>query len=111
MLLTRAALTILSHDSPVSSVVKDSNTTDARECFASCRPLIDAELDRLIPKESESPQRVHAAIRWSVFAGGKRFRPALLIAVGQTFAVSLDHLLRTACPLEMIHTYSLIPDH
>src|SRR5438132_2321357 len=96
--------------SAVSSVVKDSKTTDAREFFASCRPLIEAELDRLIPKESESPQRVHAAIRWSVFAGGKRFRPWLLIAVGQTFAVSLDHLLRTACALEMIHTYSLIHD-
>jgi len=86
------------------------STTDAREFFASCRTQIDAELDRLIPKESESPQRVHAAIRWSVFAGGKRFRPALLLAVGQTFGAPIDHLLRTACALEMIHTYSLIHD-
>jgi geranylgeranyl pyrophosphate synthase len=86
------------------------STTDAREFFASCCTQIDAELDRLLPKESESPQRVHAAIRWSVFAGGKRFRPALLLAVGQTFGASTDHLLRTACALEMIHTYSLIHD-
>jgi geranylgeranyl diphosphate synthase, type II len=84
--------------------------TDAREFFASCRTLIEAELDRLIPKESESPQRIHSAIRWSVFAGGKRFRPALLIAVGQTFGASVDQLLRTACAFEMIHTYSLIHD-
>lgn len=84
--------------------------TDAREFFASCRTLIDAELDRLIPKESEPPQRVHAAIRWSVFAGGKRFRPALLIAVGQAFGAPTDHLLRTACAFEMIHAYSLIHD-
>jgi geranylgeranyl pyrophosphate synthase len=91
-------------------VVKPSATDDAGEFFASCRTLIDTELDRLIPRESESPQRVHAAIRWSVFAGGKRFRPALLIAVGQTFGASLDHLLRTACAFEMIHTYSLIHD-
>ena len=84
--------------------------TDAREFFASCRTLIDAELDRLIPKESESPQRIHSAIRWSVFAGGKRFRPALLIAVGQTFGAPIEHLLRTACAFEMIHTYSLIHD-
>ena len=91
----------------MSSVVKPS-ATDAREFFASCRTLIDAELDRLIP--TEAPLRVHAAIRWSVFAGGKRFRPALLIAVGQTFGASIDHLLRTACAFEMIHSYSLIHD-
>src|SRR6266567_3029849 len=96
--------------SSVSSVVKNSVATDAREFLASCRTLIDAELDRLIPKESESPQRVHRAIRWSVFAGGKRFRPALLTAVGQTFGARLDQLLRTASALEMIHTYSLIHD-
>ncbi|HXI61871.1 MAG TPA: polyprenyl synthetase family protein, partial [Pyrinomonadaceae bacterium] len=97
-------------NSSVSSVVKDSTPADAREFFASCRLAVDAELDRLIPKESESPQRVHSAIRWSVFAGGKRFRPGLLIAVGQTFGAPPDHLLRTACALEMIHTYSLIHD-
>lgn len=90
-------------------MVKPS-ATDAREFFASCRTRIDAELDRLIPKEAEAPQRVHAAIRWSVFAGGKRFRPALLIAVGQTFGAQIDHLLRTACAFEMIHSYSLIHD-
>ena len=96
--------------SSVSSVVKNSVATDAREFLASCRRAVDAELDRLIPKESESPQHIHRAIRWSVFAGGKRFRPALLTAVGQTFGARLDQLLRTASALEMIHTYSLIHD-
>lgn len=72
--------------------------------------LIDSELDRLIPKESEEPKRIHGAIRWSVFAGGKRFRPALLLAVGQTFGASKEQLIRTACAFEMIHTYSLIHD-
>src|SRR5882724_4434530 len=96
--------------SSVSAVVNNPIATDAREFLASCRLSVDAELDRLIPKESESPQRVHGAIRWSVFAGGKRFRPALLMAVGQTFGAPPDHLLRTACALEMIHTYSLIHD-
>lgn len=91
-------------------MVKNSIANDAREFLASCRTLIDAELDRLIPKESESPQRVHSAIRWSVFAGGKRFRPGLLMAVGQTFGATFDQLLRTACALELIHTYSLIHD-
>ena len=86
------------------------NSDDAREFLASCRALIDSQLDLLIPKESDEPQRVHAAIRWSVFAGGKRFRPALLLATGQTFGASVEDLLRTACALEMIHTYSLIHD-
>src|SRR2546422_2031888 len=86
------------------------NSDDAREFLVSCRALIDSQLDLLIPKESDEPQRVHAAIRWSLFAGGKRFRPALLLATGQTLGASVDDLLRTACALEMIHTYSLIHD-
>jgi len=91
-------------------VVNILAATDARGFFASCRALIDSQLDRLIPKESEPPERVHSAIRWSLFAGGKRFRPALLLATGQTFGASPDSLLRTACALELIHTYSLIHD-
>src|SRR5437870_8519642 len=86
------------------------NSDDAREFLASCRPLIDSQLDLLIHKESEEPTRVHSAIRWSVFAGGKRFRPALLLAAGQTFGANVEDMLRTACALEMIHTYSLIHD-
>src|SRR5437016_13572438 len=86
------------------------NSDHAREFLASCRPLIDSQLDLLIPKESDEPQRVHAAIRWSVFAGGKRFRPALLLVTGQTFGANVEDMLRAACALEMIHTYSLIHD-
>src|SRR5438034_11615506 len=86
------------------------NSDDAREFLASCRALIDSQLDLLIPKESDEPQRVHAAIRWSVFAGGKRFRPGLLLATGHTFGARTDDLLSTACALEMIHTYSFIHD-
>jgi len=84
--------------------------TDAREFLSSRRTQIDSELDRLIPKETDEPAPVHAAIRWSVFAGGKRFRPALLLAIGQTFGAPVAALLRPACALEMIHTYSLIHD-
>jgi len=96
--------------SSVSSVVNTPTPIDAREFFASCRPPIDAELDCLLPKETVEPTRLHAAIRWSVFAGGKRFRPALTFSVGQTFGRPAEHLLRTACAFEMIHTYSLIHD-
>ncbi len=93
----------------MSSVV-NLIATDAREFLSSRRTQIDSELDRLIPKETDEPAPVHAAIRWSVFAGGKRFRPALLLAIGQTFGAPVAALLRPACALEMIHTYSLIHD-
>jgi geranylgeranyl diphosphate synthase type II len=95
---------------PASNAFIQPAATDAREFLASCRTLIDFQLDLLIPKESVPPERVHAAIRWSLFAGGKRFRPALLLATGQTFAANTDDLMRAACALEMIHTYSLIHD-
>jgi geranylgeranyl pyrophosphate synthase len=93
-----------------AETINAASATDAREFLASCRALIDSQLDRLIPKDTEEPTRVHSAIRWSLFAGGKRFRPALLLAAGQTFGANTDDLLRTACALEMIHTYSLIHD-
>jgi geranylgeranyl diphosphate synthase type II len=94
----------------VDTTTNPSLSTDAKGFLISCRALIDSELDRLIPKESAEPERVHSAIRWSLFAGGKRFRPALLLATGQTFGAGNDDLLRAACALEMIHTYSLIHD-
>lgn len=72
--------------------------------------LIDSELDRYLPPDSVAPTQVHTAIRWSVFAGGKRFRPSLLLAVGETLGAEQSHLLSAACALEMIHTYSLIHD-
>ena len=83
---------------------------DIDNLIAESRRLVEAALDSLLPSANASPQRVHQAIRWSVFAGGKRFRPALLLASGQTFGASDESLLRTACALEMIHTYSLIHD-
>lgn len=81
-----------------------------QQFFSDNQELVNAELDRLLPAESVPPTRVHAAIRWCVFAGGKRFRPLLSLAVGQTFGAAKEQLLRTACALEMIHTYSLIHD-
>jgi len=78
--------------------------------FADATKMIDAKLDRLIPSEDIEPKNLHAAIRWSLFAGGKRFRPALVLAVGKTFGAAEEKLLRTAAAIEMIHTYSLIHD-
>ncbi len=70
----------------------------------------DAELERCIPLESEEPKLLHSAIRWSVFGGGKRLRPALLMATGRVFEAADEELASAAAAIEMIHTYSLIHD-
>lgn len=78
--------------------------------FADCTRKVDDKLESLVPSAQIEPKKLHEAVRWSLFAGGKRFRPALLLAVGQTFGVSDDKLLQTAAAIEMIHTYSLVHD-
>lgn len=87
-----------------------ANTPAITKVLEESRSLVEESLDAMLPAGYVSPQNVHQAIRWSVFAGGKRFRPALLIASGQTFGAPVESLLNTACALEMIHTYSLIHD-
>ena len=72
--------------------------------------IVDKSLDKLIPSAETKPKFLHEAIRWSLFAGGKRFRPALVFAVGRTFEAEMEKMVRTAAAVEMIHTYSLIHD-
>ena len=78
--------------------------------FAESAAAVDATLDALLPSAETAPKNLHAAMRWSVFAGGKRFRPALCSAVGRMFGAARENLLRTAAAIELIHTYSLIHD-
>ncbi|HEX9736493.1 MAG TPA: farnesyl diphosphate synthase [Thermoanaerobaculia bacterium] len=78
--------------------------------LAAVREPIDAALDRLLPAASEPPARVHEAMRYSVFAGGKRVRPALVLLTGETLGVARELLLPGGAAIEMIHTYSLIHD-
>jgi geranylgeranyl pyrophosphate synthase len=80
------------------------------EFFAEVTALVDAELDWLIPAAGSQPQSLRDAIHWSLFAGGKHFRPALVFAVGRVFGAPDPKLIRTACSVEMLHTYSLIHD-
>lgn len=83
---------------------------DLEKFFADATKTVDAKLDALIPSADIEPKNLRAAMRWSVFAGGKRFRPALVFAVGKTFGTAEKDLLETAAAIEMIHTYSLIHD-
>lgn len=74
------------------------------------RREVDEELDRRLPPATVVPRRLHEAMRYSVFAGGKRLRPALVLLAGEHFGSPLARLLPGAASVEMIHTYSLVHD-
>src|ERR1035437_429421 len=74
------------------------------------RSSVDAELDRILPPAEEYPPSIHKAMRYSVFAGGKRLRPTLCLEAGRLFGGDEKVLLRVGSSLELIHTYSLIHD-
>jgi geranylgeranyl pyrophosphate synthase len=83
---------------------------DVEQFLGDCVNAVNAELDRLIPDSGRGPQSLRDAMRWSLFAGGKRFRPALVMASGLAFGGDRDLLVRCGAAVEMIHTYSLIHD-
>lgn len=72
--------------------------------------LIDEAMHKLIPLESTYPSVIHQSMRYSVFAGGKRLRPAMVIGAAEAIGSNAERVLPTACALEIIHTYSLIHD-
>ena len=72
--------------------------------------LVDAALDRIVPSESTAPEIIHKAMRYSLFAGGKRIRPILCIEAARTVGSTDAAVADAACSLELIHTYSLIHD-
>ena len=78
--------------------------------FESDRAEIDAALEILLPPETEPPPVIHRAMRYSVFAGGKRLRPILCLESARIFSDSPRGVHSVACALEFIHTYSLIHD-
>lgn len=71
---------------------------------------VDGALDRLTPAETEHPATIHKAMRYSLFAGGKRIRPILCLQSAETILPNAPGAIEAACALEMIHTYSLIHD-
>jgi geranylgeranyl diphosphate synthase, type II len=78
--------------------------------IAESRKLVDSYLERLLPAEDEEPSIIHRAMRYSVFAGGKRVRPILVLASGESLKGDRDMLLHLGAATEMMHTYSLIHD-
>jgi geranylgeranyl diphosphate synthase type II len=78
--------------------------------IAAQQKTIDAALDRCLPPETEDPATIHRAMRYSLFAGGKRIRPLLAIAAAHAVSDAPVGVESAACALELIHTYSLIHD-
>jgi len=71
---------------------------------------VNRALDYFLPPEKARPATIHRAMRYSLFAGGKRIRPALLLAAAQACGGREADALPLACAVECIHTYSLIHD-
>ncbi|HAJ27236.1 MAG TPA: farnesyl-diphosphate synthase [Syntrophus sp. (in: bacteria)] len=74
------------------------------------KALIDEALERFLPGMEGGPEIIHQAVRYSLFAGGKRIRPILCVAAAEAVGGGGQDCLPCACALEMIHTYSLIHD-
>jgi geranylgeranyl diphosphate synthase type II len=87
-----------------------STSTTVSQYLDEQRALIDQELARLLPPEVTFPHSIHQAMRYSVFAGGKRLRPILCAEAGRLLGAEGPPLLRIASTLELVHTYSLIHD-
>lgn len=72
--------------------------------------LVEAGLQKYLPTEAGNFPKIHQAVRYSVFAGGKRLRPILLLAGYEFFRDDFERAVPFACAVEMLHTYSLIHD-
>ena len=71
---------------------------------------VDAALDAFLPKAKEKPATIHAAMRYSLFAGGKRLRPILCLAAAEACGGDIESAMPPACAVEILHTYSLVHD-
>ena len=86
-------------------------TADAVAAYVNARrALVEAALEPALPSSPQCPQMLRDAMRYSLAAGGKRVRPVLCLAGAEAVGAPAEAALRTACALELIHTYSLIHD-
>ena len=93
---------------PVSSTKPSKFDLDA--FLASSTASVNTALDRFLPTETTKPATIHKAMRYSLFAGGKRMRPALVLAAAQACGGKDSDAMPLACAVECIHTYSLVHD-
>jgi geranylgeranyl diphosphate synthase type II len=89
---------------------KNSTVVSVEEYLKQASTRTNAALEKYLPTEQEAPSELHKAVRYSIFAGGKRLRPALALASFEACNGQGDDILLAACALEMTHTFSLIHD-
>jgi len=90
--------------------VKPSDGFPLKDYLIERKALIERALTRILPAEGKDDPVIFQAVRYSLFAGGKRLRPILCLAAAEAVGGEADALLPVACSLELIHTYSLIHD-
>ena len=78
--------------------------------FAEDQAIVEPALESHLPPETTTPTTIHRAMRYSVFAGGKRIRPILCVETARLFSGSIAAAVTAGCAIEFIHTYSLIHD-
>ncbi|MHC1698151.1 MAG: polyprenyl synthetase family protein [Geobacteraceae bacterium] len=83
---------------------------DLKSYLKKMQKLVDESLENYLPQKDELPSSIHTAMRYSMFAGGKRVRPILLLAACEAVGGEMKKAMAAACAMEMIHTYSLIHD-
>src|SRR6266550_3724559 len=86
------------------------NSFDLKARLESATGAVNRALDEFLPKGGTKPTTIHKAMRYSLFAGGKRMRPALCLAAAAACGGAEKEAMPLACAVECIHTYSLIHD-
>ncbi|MHB1678476.1 MAG: polyprenyl synthetase family protein [Sulfuriferula sp.] len=85
-------------------------TTDFLTWSSALLARTEAALEQYLPNANTAPARLHAAMRYTVLGGGKRIRPLLTFAAGETCQADPSQLTVAACAVELIHAYSLVHD-
>ncbi|MEZ8221266.1 farnesyl-diphosphate synthase [Candidatus Fervidibacteria bacterium JGI MDM2 JNZ-1-D12] len=88
----------------------ETETAELMNRLEECRRKVDAALDEWMPKADEIPSVLHEAMRYSVFAGGKRLRPFLVLESCKVVGGDEEKALPAACAVEVLHTYTLVHD-
>lgn len=95
---------------PSSATFHIRTPVDLKRYLVVRQKEVDRALDRFLPKAATKPATIHQAMRYSLFAGGKRLRPILCLAAAEACGDLTKSALALACAVECIHTYSLIHD-
>ncbi len=92
------------------SAAKSATPFDLQKFLAASTESVNRALDRFLPAEKTRPATIHKAMRYSLFAGGKRMRPAVCLAAAEACGGRESDAMPLACAVECIHTYSLVHD-